>query len=196
MTVMTQPQTIGGRILHAMHGKRMSMRALSRLLDVAQPTVFKWCHDMTEPPVNKLVRIADYLDVSVSWLINGDDERMSSRKANAVNATVEIEDGLMYEINASKLYFRVSSDDMAPTLRVGDIAVVDRAVKAVDKSGIYLIDAGGEQLLRRFSRALDGSLRVSCDNSERCLEVSTLTSDSPLNVIGRVTSKVSVERIS
>ena len=195
MTVMTQNQTIGQRIRMAMHGKKMSMRAMSRVLDVAQPTVFEWCHDKTEPPVNKLVKMAGYLDESVNWLISGDEECRPASDEPSGEAIV-IEDGLKCESTPETLYFHVASDDMEPTLRIGDIAVVDRTVTAVDRSGIYLIDAGGEELLRRFSRALDGSLRVSCDNSERRIEADTLMPYAPVSVLWRVTSKVSVERIS
>ena len=45
----TVETTLGQRIQAEIKRNRMSMRALAREMDDAQPTVFKWCHDITEP---------------------------------------------------------------------------------------------------------------------------------------------------
>ena len=195
MTVMTQNQTIGQRIRTALQSRQMSMRALSRELAVAQPTVFKWCHDQTEPPLSKVVMMSQLLNVPLIWLINGEAEEAHPAAAQT-HGEMLFEGGIKCQNTDNVLYFHVESDDMEPTLTIGDIAVVDRTVTGIDKSGSYLIDVGGEGLMRRFTRALDGSLKVSCDNTARSLGVDTVASESRIKVIGRVASKVSVERIS
>ncbi|MGN1149903.1 MAG: XRE family transcriptional regulator, partial [Sutterella sp.] len=180
MTAMTENQTIGQRIQIVLKSRNMSMRALSRELDVAQPTIHKWVHDQNEPPLKKLVMMSELLDVSLMWLINGQEESAVKSQNKREENSLLFEGGIRCNNTESILYFHVTSDDMAPTISVGDIAVVDRTVTTIERSGIYLVDAGGEGLLRRFSRALNGSLKVSCDNSERCLGVDTLTPDDAI----------------
>ena len=106
------------------------------------------------------------------------------------------ENGMKYVDSPARLYYRVNSDEMAPTLVAGDTAVVDRNVKGFDQTGIYLVTVSGENILRRFRRALDGSIRVSCDNSAKYPEVETLSSENGIEVMGRVVSKVSVESVN
>ena len=102
---------------------------------------------------------------------------------------------MKYVDSPACLYYPVKSDEMAPTLVVGDTAVVDRNVQTIDLAGIYLLRVSGKSRLRRFRRALDGSIRVSCDNSSKYPEVETLHAEAGILVIGRVVSKVSVERV-
>ena len=55
MTMLSDVEaTIGQRIQAVLTKNRMSMRSLARELAVAQPTVFKWCHDMTEPQLQHI----------------------------------------------------------------------------------------------------------------------------------------------
>lgn len=191
---MTETQTVGKRILFSLARQGKSMRALSRDLQVAQPTVYKWCHDKTEPPISKLVQISGLLNVSLMWLISGESEEKRPDQDNN-KAELLLESGVTCRNTDALKYFRVVSDDMDPTICVGDIAIVDRKVNGIEQSGIYLVDVGREVLLRRFTRSLDGSLRVSCDNSERGPGVETLASGEPLKVVGRVISKVSIQKI-
>ena len=196
MTMLSEVETtIGQRILNELQRNRMSMRELSRELDVAQPTVFKWCHDKAEPMLKNVKRMAEVFDVSPMWLIYGTEVREGGSSESPAATMIISEDGMKYVDSPACLYYPVKSDEMAPTLVVGDTAVVDRNVQTIDLAGIYLVRVSGKSLLRRFRRALDGSIRVSCDNSSKYPEVETLHAEAGILVIGRVVSKVSVERV-
>lgn len=184
--------TLGERIQSEMRRKRMSMRALAKLIDTTQPTVFKWIHDMSEPPLKALKKMVEIFNVSPVWLMYGDEDSAGQQTPAAM---IISEDGMKYVDSPARLYYPVKSDEMAPTLVVGDTAVVDRNVQTIDQAGIYLVKVSGESLLRRFRRALDGSIRVSCDNSSKYPEVETLGAKNDIEVLGRVVLKVSVERV-
>ena len=197
MTMLSEAEsTLGQRIRAEMKRKKMSMRELSRRLDVAQPSIFKWVHDQSEPSMKYVMRMAEVFDVSLLWLIYGTVPAAQNTVETPAAAMIISEEGLKYVDSPDCLYYPVKSDEMAPTLEAGDTAIVDRHVKTFDQAGIYLVRIAGESLLRRFRRALDGSIRVSCDNSAKYSEVETLEAGSGVEIVGRVVSKVSVERVN
>ena len=139
--------------------------------------------------------MAAIFDVSPVWLIYG----VTGEKADPLNqeaAMIISTDGKSYRNSESCLYYEVKSDEMSPTLEIGDTAVIDRNVRTFDQTGIYLVNVAGVSLLRRFRRAMDGTIRVSCDNSSKYPEVETLGVEKDIEILGLVVSKVSVERVS
>jgi HTH-type transcriptional regulator, cell division transcriptional repressor len=64
--------TLGGRIEQARTAQRMSLRQISRLLGVKSSTVANWERDRTEPRSNKLLMLGGILNVSMTWLLIGE----------------------------------------------------------------------------------------------------------------------------
>ena len=64
--------TLGGRIEQARTAQRMSLRQISRLLGVKASTVANWERDRTEPRSNKLLTLGGILNVSMTWLLIGE----------------------------------------------------------------------------------------------------------------------------
>lgn len=89
--------------------------------------------------------------------------------------------------DVSSLAFVIAAGDaMEPTIRGGDMMLVDRSVRRIDREGIYIIRAGNgdELLVRRCVRSLKGgSLSVSADNPSYMTE--SEVSDADLDVLGR-----------
>lgn len=137
-------------------------------------------------------------DVSPLWLISGmtgwEKDETTKRQA----AMIISEDGMSYRNSDSCLYYEVTSDEMSPTLEVGDTAVIDRKVNSFDQTGIYLVTVSDATILRRFRRTMDGSIQASCDNTNKYPGVETVNAEyaEHLTIIGRVLSKVSVARVS
>ena len=190
--------TLGERIQSEMRRKRMSMRTLAKLIDASQPTVFKWIHDTNEPSLQSLKKMAVVFNVSPNWLIFGDEvEKEPVVKATEAPAAMIISEKGVSLINSSScLYYSVTTDEMSPTLDIGSTVMVDRSVTSIIQSGIYLIDLSGDLILRRFRRSLDGSIRVSCDNSAKYSEIETLKSDEDLKILGKVVSKINIDKVS
>jgi len=79
---------------------------------------------------------------------------------------------------------QIEDDAMEPTLAKGAIAVVNVGSASVSRDGLYLIQIGVMEAVRRINMQLDGSLRVSADNAKRAPEMMARPED--LAVLGRV----------
>lgn len=77
-------------------------------------------------------------------------------------------------------------DSMEPTLRAGDLLLIDRSSASVKQDAIYAFATNGELRVKRMQLKIDGTLVVKSDNSQ--YETETLCSDqaSSLRIVGRV----------
>lgn len=83
------------------------------------------------------------------------------------DALVFNEDWLRFELGARPrdlCLLRVAGDSMAPTLRAGDMILIDRRVTRPDREGIYLLHMDGMLLARRLQALPGGRVKVSSDN--------------------------------
>lgn len=60
---------------------------------------------------------------------------------------------------------QVHGDSMEPTLFNGETIVIDTKVSRIDVSGIYVIKAGADVLVKRIQRKFDGTLVLKSDNA-------------------------------
>lgn len=79
-----------------------------------------------------------------------------------------------------------SGDSMEPTLRDGDVLMVDTSVTEVQSSRIYVLDVDGALLVKRIQRMLNGSYRVISDNARYEAEVIEPSARAPLRIVGEV----------
>lgn len=77
-------------------------------------------------------------------------------------------------------------DSMEPTLRAGDLLLIDRSGDGVKQDAIYAFATNGELRVKRMQLKMDGSVVVKSDNQQ--YEPETLTSDqaAALHIVGRV----------
>lgn len=77
-------------------------------------------------------------------------------------------------------------DSMEPTLRAGDLLLIDRGGEGVKQDAIYAFATNGELRVKRMQLKIDGSVVVKSDNQQ--YEPETLTSDqaAALHIVGRV----------
>lgn len=84
-------------------------------------------------------------------------------------------------------YFMVNDSSMQPTLKVGDIAIVESFVTA--SPGLYLVGICSDNTIcqagiRRVTPTLTGKVRVSCDNER--FDRTTTQPSGENSIIGRV----------
>lgn len=60
---------------------------------------------------------------------------------------------------------RVSGDSMEPTLRAGDVILVDHSARNPDREGIYILRMDGMLLVKRIQAMPGGLINVSSDNA-------------------------------
>jgi len=78
-------------------------------------------------------------------------------------------------------------DDMDPTLRPGDIAILEcGADQQLPCNGIYYLKINGTSMFKRLQRTPDGTIQISSDNSQYGSFTITDLDDTHIRVIGRV----------
>jgi phage repressor protein C with HTH and peptisase S24 domain len=77
-------------------------------------------------------------------------------------------------------------DSMSPTIHDADILLVDMAEREFGQFGIYVVEIGGERIVKRIQRKLDGTIILISDNATYEREYLTPERVAELKVIGRV----------
>ncbi|MDN7351684.1 LexA family transcriptional regulator [Acetobacter senegalensis] len=80
----------------------------------------------------------------------------------------------------------VSGDAMAPTLREGDLVIVDTGARAVQGGAIFALRVEGDILLRRLERRLGGGIRALADNDRYPPQELQTAEAAGLDVVGEV----------
>ncbi|WP_222361224.1 helix-turn-helix transcriptional regulator [Rhizobium leguminosarum] len=80
----------------------------------------------------------------------------------------------------------VKGDSMEPTIRDGDILVVDTSINQVRDNAIYVIIYAGNVLVKRVHIKRDGSLTLISDNERYPREDVPIAEVPDLHIAGRV----------
>lgn len=91
----------------------------------------------------------------------------------------------------------VQDDAMAPALVSGSVALVDESVRSVAGDGVYLLarGEGGELMMRRVCRAVDGALHITADAPGHPATTIKQPKRSGLSVLGRVVGALTFRRM-
>lgn len=92
-------------------------------------------------------------------------------------------------VRPSDLYLiRVAGDSMEPTLRSGDVILVNRIATQPDREGIYILRMDGTLLVKRLQALPGGVVRVHSDNASfPAFDVTRMDLESEnAAIIGRV----------
>jgi phage repressor protein C with HTH and peptisase S24 domain len=87
--------------------------------------------------------------------------------------------------NRAEVIFAVG-DSMDPTIRDGDLILVDRSIDRVVDNGIYVVTLGGLVLVKRVQSRSDGGIILSSDNSNYRDDVVPAGELPNLKIEGRV----------
>ena len=77
-------------------------------------------------------------------------------------------------------------ESMRPTIQDGDLLLVDTTDRTFSSFGVYVLEIGGERLVKRVQRKLDGTLVLISDNETYQPDHVTGTMLDGVTVIGRV----------
>lgn len=83
-------------------------------------------------------------------------------------------------------FITVIDDEMTPTLKRYDLAIIDRGDKNIWRAGLFLVMVGDTLKVRRLSQTMDGGIEVSRDKTHFPDEVVPPSQMDRLKVIGRV----------
>lgn len=77
-------------------------------------------------------------------------------------------------------------DSMEPTVRDGDILLVDRNVDRISTDGIYLIERENDLFCKRLQKSFDGGVTIMSDNPRYGPQQLSADAASELHIAGRV----------
>lgn len=82
-------------------------------------------------------------------------------------------------------FIHAYGDSMEPTLKSGDVLLVDTGIRDVKIDGIYALRAHDRLFVKRVRQRMDGKFEISSDNPTH-KTVDVLNGDNEVDVIGRV----------
>lgn len=100
--------TFGDRLAAARDATSMSQQQLAKRLGIKLVTLKAWEGDLSEPRANRLSMLAGLLNVSITWLINGEGEGVDSPEETP-EISQEMSD-LLIEMRTLKSTLKESSD--------------------------------------------------------------------------------------
>lgn len=115
----------------------------------------------------------------------GDDGLDEDVIAGELVLTREFVDRLKPIRPESLRFIHAYGDSMSPTLKSGDVMLVDTSIKDVKVDGIYVLKGHGRLFIKRVRQRLDGQYEISSDNPNHKTS-DVLNGDNPVEVLGRV----------
>jgi phage repressor protein C with HTH and peptisase S24 domain len=79
----------------------------------------------------------------------------------------------------------ITNDSMFPTLKSGDLLIVDSSMNIFTNDGIYLTESSAGIFIKRIYKNMDGSLLVKSDNIAYGLETIFENQSSDFKIIGK-----------
>lgn len=139
---------------------------------VSYANISQWKSGLSTPKQNKLAEIAEYLDVSLSWLMGLSEDKETKkavrvpvyREVRAGAPTALAEEDIVDYIDIPSVwtktaeYFglRVKGDSMEPDLRDGDIVVVKKQPDAETGSVVVALINGEAGICKKLIKRQDG----------------------------------------
>lgn len=188
---------------------------LAEKAGISRRTIGFYLAGKIEPPLSKLVKIAELANVRVAWLATGEGppcredvsgicklymQRTCLAETHVVlpqrrrpelkssDALAFSKEWLEKEIAAGTAdlgLLAVGDDAMAPAIHRGDLILVDMAAKRLAADGIYVLRLGDAVQVRRLQILLTGKVSIQCDNLQYERERADIE-DVEQRLIGRV----------
>ncbi len=80
--------TISERIFEIMRMKNIRQKDLSKSIGIPTATISTWNTRNTSPPAEKIIEIADYLGVSVYYLLKGEEQNAVNINGSSNNTNI------------------------------------------------------------------------------------------------------------
>ena len=201
--------TLQDRVKLALKISGKSKTDLWKGCGVSSGTVTTWVKgpNQTISGVN-LMNAARILGVNPEWLATGNGEMSAGSTINSIEPPLLLinsaKQGHPLSIDGIKLNFKwaekalpknhsirnlritlVSDNAMEPTLKQGDVLLVDCGINSYTEDGIYIIESKAGRFIKRIHKNLDGTLTIKSDNPAHPQETFSNIQDSGLNIIGK-----------
>lgn len=182
---------------------------------VAKSTFQNWVEGKADPSFEGMVRFARETKVSVDWIATGAAQAgretpslgpdfvmvpkynvQASAGAGALQNRENVVDFLAFQEQWVRRELRVDprhlalitavGDSMEPTIRAGDLLLVDTAINRFVDDAIYIVAVGGHILVKRVQLFMHGAVIVKSDNPAYVEQTLSPAEASEAVVSGRV----------
>ena len=192
----------GERLKVALKNKNMKQSVLAYRLNVDRSYITNWINGKYKPTEATQYKIAEVLNVSLSWLL-GIDTPTNASKPNvpvlgyvAAGIPIEaIEDILDYEdlspemVKDGSEYFalKIKGESMEPKISDGDVVIV-RKQEDVDSGQIAIVGVNGEEATCKKVMKQEGGILLQPLNPTFAPVFYTVEqiAELPITIIGRV----------
>ena len=198
-----------GRVAHLLGGKR----ALAQRLGIHESMLYRYIKGENALSAPLLLAIAEAGGVSLDWLASGKGVapttllrepgaggyRAGYRAATytpvrnndpAAAPTLAFDAAWLAQLCGARdeelCLIEMRGDAMEPTLRAGDLLLVDHRVRQISQDGLYAVQLTEGVEIKRIQKQKAGRVLLSCDNP--CFESATLTPAEAkrIKLLGRV----------
>ncbi len=139
------------------------------------------------PKARHLMRIADACAVSVDWLLTGRTPPGEADGEIAIPGLIPAPSLQIPGATGARLAITIASGDgMEPTIRNGDVLLVDTAIAEFGDDAVYLIARGASFVVKRIQHLLDGTILIKSDNPAYSAETLAPEQSAKLRCLGRV----------
>ncbi|MBF0125703.1 MAG: helix-turn-helix transcriptional regulator [Magnetococcales bacterium] len=151
------------------------------------------------PSTRTLLKIARQTETPLNWLLTGAGvkekgppratQHLLAPAPASPDPAAGVVEGLAHLLGLDPdtvLLLAVQGDGMEPTLRTGDLLLVERNRVDVERDGVYLLEIHGALLPKRLQRTQDGGLLISNDNPAYGKERISRDGRERLKIAGRV----------
>jgi phage repressor protein C with HTH and peptisase S24 domain len=194
-----------GRVAHLLGGKR----ALAQRLGIHESMLYRYIKGENALSAPLLLAIAEAGGVSLDWLASGRGAAPATllREPGAVDyraaaytpvpnddrtaaPSLAFDAAWLSQLCGARgdelCLLEMRGDAMEPTLRTGDLLLIDRRVGRIAQDGLYAVQLPDGVEIKRVQKQAAGSVLLSCDNP--CFQSITLTraAAQSLKLLGRV----------
>jgi transcriptional regulator with XRE-family HTH domain len=91
-------ETMGARLKSARNKKKMTQEVVAKKLGISFGTLSGYERNYRDPDTETLSKLAEMYGVSVSWLVNGKEEKLSEYETKILNELKNIDESIKLEV--------------------------------------------------------------------------------------------------
>ena len=186
---------------------RGGKRALARSLGIHESMLYRYINGDNALSVPLLVALAEVGNVDIAWLATGAGAAQASQTLSesrvpayrpasllqacekALTAALNFDEEWLQQLCGARrdevCLLEMRGEAMEPTLRSGDLLLIDRRATQVDQDGLYAVRAAALEI-KRIQKRPAGALRLGSDNTNYKSTTLTRAAAARLSILGRV----------
>lgn len=178
------------RLKHFRSKANLTQTQFAQKVGISQKQVSDYEVGLSKPRMSTFYKILDALQIAESEFNDDSYQELESENTYIIgtksSGSIAISSKIMHRLKSAfeKLdVFEVKGDSMSPTLKDGDLALVNLSRTTLLDNHIYVFEISNEKVFARLLKEADGTITLARDNPQyRGIKANI----ADLNVIGEV----------